>query len=171
MRNKIYISGPITDPQTGQPREGWEAAFNAVESELKSRGYDVISPVHISEEVIPEFVADIPRRTWIRRCIGYIWADAEYDRLLGTYVIGDPQRARESYGVMCEVNFSLAAGIPVFVREFGERQVNNELCPIKAKGLKTYTRELRRVGKKYSVRPGGSPDTPPQSFLSQDKKV
>ncbi len=30
MQNTIYISGPITDPHTGQPREGWQEDFDAV---------------------------------------------------------------------------------------------------------------------------------------------
>ena len=157
MQNRIYISGPITDPRTGQPRDGWQEDFNTVEKELRQRGYDVVSPVHVYEGEPEARRLERPRVYWIHTDLAVLFADYCFDSLLGVYVIGSPQLARESYGVMCEVNFALSMGLPVFVREFNERQVNNELCPIKAKCLTNYTRELWRSRKRYSVRPDAPP--------------
>ena len=155
MRNKIYISGPITDPATGLPREGWQEAFNAAEHDLWSRGYDVINPVAISKEVQEQLpgVDPIPRAAYIYVCLKHLGRAQMDGELLGVYIIGDLERARRSHGVMCEVNFALSAGIPVFAQKMVEHQVNNELCPIRSLSLGLYTRGLRRREKKYSVRP------------------
>ena len=157
MQNTIYISGRTTDPHTGQPREGWREDFDAVKKELIARGYDVISPVDVYNGESELQRAEHSRAYWINMDLHLLFAEYSYGKLLGVYVIGSPQHARESYGVMCEVNFALSMGIPVFVRRYGERQANNELLSIKAKGLKNYTRELWRSVPKYKVRPADAP--------------
>lgn len=46
----IYISGPITDPATGQPREGWQRDFQEAEEKLRDMGFEVINPIDMAGE-------------------------------------------------------------------------------------------------------------------------
>ena len=41
---KIYISGAITDPTTGQPRENFAEAFNSAADYLRSLGHEPVNP-------------------------------------------------------------------------------------------------------------------------------
>ena len=51
MTKTIYISGPITDLSTGQPRDGWQQDFLDAEAKLRRMGFAVINPVDIAREV------------------------------------------------------------------------------------------------------------------------
>lgn len=41
---KIYISGAITDPTTGKPRENFAEAFNSAADYLRSLGHEPVNP-------------------------------------------------------------------------------------------------------------------------------
>ena len=157
MRRVIYVSGPITDNATGLPREGWEKDFRVAEKELRAMGFDVISPVDIARKAermwktYTREVADVctpeeraswpeeaPRWYCIDQCLRTLSEemvtlhvdlpdDADFRRLVGLCVIGDPRDVRQSFGTMCEVNYALSAGLPVWSRHYRGLQVDNSL--------------------------------------------
>ncbi len=155
MKNLIYISGPITDNKTGQPREGWQERFRAAEEKLRGMGFEVINPIDIAPKaekywnVLVEtrqsmkltacdYIPPTPRWLYIERCIDELsnhcraislFSDplkaVANGRLLGLYVIGDIHDLPFSYGTMCEINFALAAGLPVWSEYFDGEQMDN----------------------------------------------
>ena len=106
----IYISGPITDLSTGQPREGWQQDFLDAETKLRRMGFNVINPVDIAREVEEEwrqqwslpgnlgkwngpianaFLEHGPTRgTYITACLQRMNDEAIAGRIHGVYVIG-----------------------------------------------------------------------------------
>ena len=54
-------------------------------------------------------------------------AGFEVRRLIGLYVIGDPENIQQSYGTMCEINFALSADLPVWSQYFNGYQIDNLL--------------------------------------------
>ena len=154
MKNLIYISGPITDNKTGLPREGWQEDFRAAEEKLRGMGFEVITPIEISEASTMEWESDIkdekvgadpsapltpPRWFYLLGCIDVLGAElrtetlfplSEDDRLgvlTGLYVIGDMADISMSYGTMCEINFAMAAGLPVWSQYYNGYQMTNML--------------------------------------------
>lgn len=155
MKKVIYIAGPITDNETGQPREGWQDDFLAAENKLREIGFDVVNPVGIAmsaEEDWLEYrrrlpklfqeghVDDVPEqlpRWWgIAHCLSLLTAFLMQDEdenpeamseLVGAYVIGDPEDIRRSYGTQCEINFLLSAGLPVWSQHYGGTAIDNQL--------------------------------------------
>ena len=51
MKKTVYISGSITDPQTNQPRDGWQKDFLEAEVKLMAMGFYVMNPVDIAKEI------------------------------------------------------------------------------------------------------------------------
>ena len=49
------------------------------------------------------------------------------DALAGIYLIGDPEDIQQSYGTMCEINFALSAGLPVWSQYYHGYAVDNLL--------------------------------------------
>jgi len=107
MTKTIYISGPITDLSTGQPREGWQQDFLDAESKLRGMGFQVINPVDIAREVdetwhrfwstqgyksdtrTDEMLKQGPTRgMYIMACLQKMNEEAIADGLHGVYVLG-----------------------------------------------------------------------------------
>ena len=153
MQKTIYISGPITDLSTGQPREGWQQDFLDAEAKLRRMGFSVINPVDIAREVedanrwqyectahactcnsepIPPTRAD-----YIMACLQRMKLNHTFDRLHGVYVIGsdhDPmtkQRIRFSDGVQMEMHMARIFGIPIFAQFYDDSEITLDLLPLK----------------------------------------
>ena len=49
----VYLSGPISDPATGLPRDGWQCDFLDAEARLRRMGLTVITPVeqHVNSHI------------------------------------------------------------------------------------------------------------------------
>ena len=159
MSKTIYISGPITDPTTGQPREGWQQDFLDVEAKLRRMRFNVINPVDIAREVEEEwrkqwslpgnlskwngpianaFLEHGPTRgTYIVACLQRMNDEAMADRLHGVYIIGsdhDPyakQRIYHSAGVMMELRMARVLGIPIFSQFYDGNEIDIHLLPVK----------------------------------------
>jgi len=145
MKNLIYISGPITDNKTGQPREGWQEDFRAAEEKLRGMGFDVINPIEIADASEKQWKAERskdvlgcipempPRWYYLSDCIEHLtnilFTDTTIDwpTILGLYVIGDLSDISMSYGTMCEINFAMAAGLPVWSQYYDGYQMTNML--------------------------------------------
>jgi len=155
----IYISGPITDPTTGQPREGWQQDFLDAEAKLRHMGFSVINPVDIAREVEDEwqqqwslpgnlskwngpianaFLEHGPTRgTYITACLQRMNDEAMAGRLHGVYVIGsdhDPlakPRIYHSDGVLMELHMAHILGIPVFSQFYDDCEIDLHLLPVK----------------------------------------
>ena len=167
MRNLIYISGPITDNKTGLPRNGWENEFRAAEEKLLEMGFSVITPTCFAKGIEKEWdkrVADglahdsTPRWYYIHRCLDEIAAMLRVEdmlsplieklgtfHLLGLYVIGDMADISMSYGTMCEINFAMAAGLPVWSQYYGGCQMTNMLMQ------KTYGQSIEEAAKQLKT--------------------
>ena len=137
----IYISGPITDLKTGQPREGWQKDFLGAEKRLRSMGFGVINPVDIAREVEDEwrqqwslpgnlnkwngpianaFLDHGPTRgTYIVACLQRMNDEAMADRLHGVYVIGKVNACQASHGVQLELLMADLLGLPIYADCFG----------------------------------------------------
>ncbi len=136
----IYISGPITDPETGQPREGWQRDFLDAEQKLRRMGFLVINPVDIAREVeeanrwqykctshactctgepFPPTRAD-----YIMACLQRMKMAHEFDRLHGVYVIGKAIACQASHGVQLELLMADLLGLPIYADCFGGGRVN-----------------------------------------------
>ena len=160
MKKTVYISGPISKPQTGQPRDGWQKDFLEAEAKLRGMGFNVINPVEIAKEVEKEWNTILsdrwtrrtlavrseqpPRSLYLYGCITelqngilYGWPKEansnERVTLHGLYVIGDPEQIERSYGTMCEINFALSASIPVYSQFYHGYQIDNRLRQLTAK--------------------------------------
>ena len=146
----IYISGPITDQETGLPREGWQKDFLEAEAKLRRMGFYVMNPVDIAREVEENFAwkweytphpctcdgAIRPDRAdYILACLQRMKLNHELGRLDGVYVIDvdkydedlviDP---RESHGVMMELRMAELLGIPIFA-EYVNARVDHSVYP------------------------------------------
>jgi hypothetical protein len=130
MTKTIYISGPITDPWTGQPREGWQQDFLDAEAKLRRMGFAVINPVDIAREVeeanrwqyectshpctcngepFPPTRAD-----YIMACLQRMKLNHSFDRLHGVYVIGDNIECYNSHGVQMELRMAEMLNLPIY---------------------------------------------------------
>lgn len=126
----IYISGPITNLSTGQPREGWQQDFLDAEQKLRRMGFNVINPVDIAREIeeanrwqyectahpctcngepIPPSRAD-----YIMACLQRMKLNHSFDRLHGMYVIGERIATLKSHGVQMEILLADVLGVPVY---------------------------------------------------------
>lgn len=111
-KNTIYISGPITDPQTGAPREGWREPFNIAAKKLRGFGFRVINPV--------ELAAAIDATTPAPTNADYLMHDLqticrEARRLKAIYIIGTYDAVRQSAGITAEVGLAKTLGIPILL--------------------------------------------------------
>ena len=149
MMKTIYISGPITDLSTGQPRDGWQQDFLDAEAKLRRMGFSVINPVDIAREVeeanrwqwectfhpctstgepIPPSRAD-----YIMACLQRMKLNHTYDRLHGVYVIGKKEDARAivlSHGVQMEVLLADVLGVPIYAEFRDNRRVSTTYHPL-----------------------------------------
>lgn len=138
MNYTIYISGPITDSKTGQPREGWQKEFLDAEAKLRRMGFSVMNPVDIAREVEDAFKwrysyfggpcssdgePKPERADYIMACLWRMKMAQEADMLHGVYLIGDTDRCRASHGVQMETHMAELLGIPVFA----EFRADNEI--------------------------------------------
>ena len=147
----VYLSGPISDPVTGLPREGWQRDFLDAEARLRRMGLTVVNPVDIAREVEDAFKwryyyvgrpcssdggPDKPSRAdYIMACLQRIKMAHEAGMLHGVYVIDvdkydedlviDP---RESHGVMMELRMAELLGIPIFA-EYVNARVDHSVYP------------------------------------------
>lgn len=131
MNKTVYISGSITDPATGQPRDGWQKDFLEAEAKLRAMGFYVINPVDIAREVDDAFkwrfahyggpmngMGDPlqPTRTdYIMACLQRMQMAREADMLHAVYIVGDIYKARFSRGVGMEMNLAELLDIPIYV--------------------------------------------------------
>lgn len=155
----VYISGPITDKESGQPREGWQKDFLDAEEKLRKMGFNVIDPVNIAKETEDEWremwtlhgeaakwngpIADAmakqgpTRATYITACLQTMNTEALAGRLDGLYVIGaegDPyakQRIYHSDGVQMELHMARVLGLPVFAEFYDGNEIDLHLLPVK----------------------------------------
>ena len=147
MKQKtIYISGPISDLTTGQPREGWQQDFLDAEAKLRRMGFAVINPVDIAREVedanrwqyectshactctgepFPPTRAD-----YIMACLQRMKMAHTFDRLHGVYVIGDDIECQSSHGVRMEVLMAEVLGVPIYSEDYNDLIVDDTLIPI-----------------------------------------
>ena len=130
MNKTVYISGSITDPATGQPRDGWQKDFLEAEAKLRAMGFYVINPVDIAREVVDAFRWRFryyggpmngmgeplqPKRTdYIMACLQRMQMAREADMLHAVYVIGSGAEARLSIGVNMELHMATLLGIPIY---------------------------------------------------------
>ena len=158
MKRVIYISGPITDNKTGLPREGWHHDFQAAEKMLVGLGFSVINPVRLAgrsehdwantsdiirrsmdTKFLTEWPQHTPRWYYLMTCITRLSTECmtthfsnvpEAIRMLsGIYVLGLEADVRNSYGTMCEINFAMSAGLPVWAQFSNDWAVTNFLEP------------------------------------------
>lgn len=150
MTKTIYISGPITDLTTGQPREGWQQDFLDAEAKLRRMGFGVINPVDIAREVeeanrwqweytfhpctstgdpLPPSRAD-----YIMACLQRMKLNHTFDRLYGMYVIGEHIAALMSHGVQMEILMADVLGLPIYAECRDGLCVDRGLIPIEGHG-------------------------------------
>ena len=142
----IYISGPITDLTTGQPREGWQQDFLDAEAKLRRMGFNVINPVDIAREVeeanrwqyectshactctgepFPPTRAD-----YIMACLQRMKLNYSFDRLHGVYIIGAHIDVLLSHGVQMELLMAEVLGLPIYAEKCEDRQIDRTLMPV-----------------------------------------
>ena len=143
MTKTIYISGPITDLTTGQPREGWQQDFLDAEAKLRRMGFAVINPVDISREVeeanrwqwecMPHACTStgepLPptRADYIMACLQRMKLNHTYDRLHGVYVIGSAASCKASNGVRMELLLAEVLDVPIYAECFDGCRVNHNI--------------------------------------------
>ena len=142
----IYISGPITDLTTGQPREGWQRDFLDAEAKLRRKGFSVINPIDIAREVEDEFLCNweylqltkepkTPSRAdYIMACLNRMKVCYRYGRLDGVYVIGAHIEALMSHGVQMEILMADVLGLPIYAECRDGLRVDRGLIPIEGHG-------------------------------------
>lgn len=129
-KKTIYISGPISDPATGQPRDGWQKEFLETEARLRAMGFYVINPVDIAREVDdafkwrcryitgPEPFSGEPRQpsraNYIMACLQRMQMAHDVGMLHGVYVLGKDGEARQSIGVSMELQMATLLHIPIY---------------------------------------------------------
>jgi len=127
MKKTIYISGPITDNRTGQPRDGWQKDFLDAEAKLREIGFLVMNPIDIAREVEDakmwkhgscggacECSGRPSRADYIMGCLERMKMGKEFDMLHGVYLIGDVNQCVASHGVQMELHMAEILDIPVF---------------------------------------------------------
>ena len=158
MTKTIYLSGPITDLTTGQPREGWQQDFLDAEAKLRRMGFNVINPVDIAREVEEEwrnqwtlrpddmnrwngpianaFLEHGPTRgTYIAACLQTMNDEAMAVRLHGVYVIGDDRTSiLESHGVRMEMLMADVLSLPIYAGFDGGLRYDSALLPMGGHG-------------------------------------
>lgn len=133
MKTTIYISGSITDPQTNQPRDGWQKDFLEAEAQLRAKGFNVINPIDIAQEVEDCFMwrsfkhfsgpqrfgkPSSPTRTdYIMACLQRMKMAHDADMLHGVYVIGKDTEPLDSIGVNMELHMATLLGIPIYYKD------------------------------------------------------
>lgn len=147
----IYISGPITDQETGQPREGWQKDFLDAEQHLRRMGFAVINPVDIAREVEeanrwqyectshPCTSTGEPfpptRADYIMACLQRMKLNHTFDRLHGVYVIGDNSwDVLESHGVRIELLLADILELPIYAESLEDMRVDSTLTPMDGHG-------------------------------------
>ena len=131
MKKTVYISGSITDPATGLPRDGWQKDFLEAKAKLRAMGFYVINPVDIVREVDDaskwrfRFYGGPmnsmgeplqPKRTdYIMACLQRMQMAREADMLHAVYIVGDIYKARFSHGVGMEMHMAGLLDIPIYV--------------------------------------------------------
>ena len=147
----IYISGPITDPETGRPREGWQKDFLDAEQKLRRMGFHVINPVDIAREVEeanrwqyectshPCNCNGEPtppgRADYIMACLQRMKMCHSLDRLHGVYVIGNAIACQASHGVQLELLMADLLGLPIYADCFDGGRVNCFVALQPGKGI------------------------------------
>lgn len=158
MKKTIYISGSISDNQTGLPRKGWQREFMDAETRLMAMGFGVINPIDIAEQTEQEWrdmwslagrpelngpIADAmlqqgpTRATYITACLEAMNTEAMAGRLHGMYVIGsdhDPlskQRIYHSHGVQMELHMAKVLSLPIFSQFYDGNEIDIHLLPVK----------------------------------------
>jgi hypothetical protein len=150
----IYISGPITDLSTGQPREGWQQDFQEAEKKLRGMGFEVLNPIEIAEDCERQWKCEIedpnidaipsapkmpPHWYYLWSCIEILSNQLREDTLFGfndfagLYVIGLPEDIQRSFGTMTEINFAMSANLPVWSQYYHGYQIDNLLRQITTK--------------------------------------
>ena len=141
MKKTIYISGPITDNKTGQPRKGWQKDFLDAEEKLREMGFEVVTPIEIAyeaestwNELVNEFnlLAEVPRWFYLEVCLERMVTLVESNiitpgEFAGIYLIGTPEDIQQSFVTMCEINFAISAGLPVWSQYYHGYAVDNLL--------------------------------------------
>ena len=133
MKKTVYISGSITDPQTNQPRDGWQKDFLEAEAQLRAKGFNVINPIDIAREVEDAFmwrfrhfggscngfgVPSSPTRTdYIMACLQRMKMAHDADMLHGVYVIVKDTEPLDSIGVNMELHMATLLGIPIYYKD------------------------------------------------------
>lgn len=128
----LYISGSITDPQTNQPRDGWQKDFLEAEAQLRAKGFNIINPIDIAQEVEDCFMwrsfkhfpdpqrfgkPSNPTRTdYIMACLQRMKMAHDADMLHGVYVIGKDTEPLDSIGVNMELHMATLLGIPIYYK-------------------------------------------------------
>ena len=112
-RDIIYISGPITDLTTGQPRENWEQLFNDAEKALRALGWKVINPVVLAQELKARRATPPTNADYLMSDLKTIHQYA--DRIAAVYVIGSHTDVIASAGVMAECALAKTLGIPTII--------------------------------------------------------
>ena len=139
MNKTVYISGIITDPATGQPRDGWQKDFLEAEARLRAMGFYVINPVDIAREVDDAFRWRFrfyggpmnstgeplqPKRTdYIMACLQRMQMAREADMLHAVYIVGDICKVSFSHGVGMEMHLAELLDIPIYVDCGGGKRV------------------------------------------------
>ena len=154
MKKTIYISGSISDPQTNEPREGWQQEFRDAAKWLLGMGFDVLNPIDIAEQTEQEWrdqwammpwsaaralgMKELPTRaTYITACLQTMNTEALAGRLHGMYVIGsdhDPlskQRIYHSHGVQMELHMAKVLCLPIFSQFYDGNEIDIHLLPVK----------------------------------------
>lgn len=147
----IYISGPITDQTTGQPREGWQKDFLDAESKLRRMGFQVINPVDIAREVDEQNMYRweyIPhpctctgepfppsRADYIMACLQRMKMNHTFDRLHGVYVIGDNVACYASRGVQMELSLAEVLDVPIYAEFRTDCRVDHNIVAIPGGGV------------------------------------
>lgn len=139
----IYISGPITDMETGRPREGWQKDFLDAETKLRQMGACVINPVDIAREVEDanrwqyECTAHActcngepfppSRAEYIIACLQRMKLNHTFDRLHGVYVIGSNTACIASQGVQMELLMAEILDIPIYAECCACRRIDHNI--------------------------------------------
>lgn len=146
MMKTIYISGPITDPITGKPRDGWQKDFLNAEAKLRCMGFRVLNPVDIAQEVEDAFKwrfdrlggpcngfgepCPPTRADYIIAYLRRMQMAHDADCLHGIYVIGDENEVLASAGVRMELFMADLLSAPIYAESEENHQVNTFLAPL-----------------------------------------
>ena len=143
MNYTIYISGPISDPTTGLPREGWQRIFLDAEAKLRRMGFSVINPVDIAREVDDAIkwrwgayggpcssIGDPEKPTredYIMACLQRMKMSHEFHNLHAVYVIGDSMACYASHGVKMELLLAEMMKVPIYAESRDDCNVDHNL--------------------------------------------